>query len=51
MNMDCTGCVIIAMNISGYNVYRRMEMINAVMKKNTLMANITTDAQYSQVPL
>jgi hypothetical protein len=51
MNMDCTGCLIIARKISGYKVYRRIEMILPVINRSTFSPKITTEIQYSQIPL
>jgi hypothetical protein len=47
MNIDCTGWTIMAPKISGYSVYRKKLMIHPVMKRRTLIANMTTEIQYS----
>jgi hypothetical protein len=44
----CAGCRIIANHISGYTVYRTIEMKVNRMNNTTFRENITTEIQYSQ---
>lgn len=51
MNIDWTGWVIITAKISGYSVYRNKLMMQPAVKRSTLSAKMTTEIQYSHIPL